>query len=92
MATRDVAAGEELLFAYGTRWWLGRARLEARNAVADAMVDVGLDHLVLQLLRASQVPALCCAQDKLNAVVLKVRSNRRRCDVQRRFACVILCA
>ena len=30
MATRDVAAGEELLFAYGTRWWLGRARLEAR--------------------------------------------------------------
>ena len=45
MATRDVA-GEELLFAYGTRWWLARA-VEARNAVADAMVDVGLDHLVL---------------------------------------------
>ena len=31
VAARDVAAGEELLYCYGLKWWLGRLRLEVRE-------------------------------------------------------------
>mmetsp|Transcript_27259 Transcript_27259/g.60929 ORF Transcript_27259/g.60929 Transcript_27259/m.60929 type:complete len:439 (-) Transcript_27259:280-1596(-) len=36
VAARDVEAGEEVLFSYGLRWWLGRARSELRNKVVAA--------------------------------------------------------